>query len=337
MSRLERSTSTIWNGCSNCTSSSSPKLASVETTSNSADAIISEARESLKSKLTGTNVVSTIGSGLSAIGGFVIFSPFGLVGVGLVALGTLTSAASSLVKKLIFEKGAATSFVEAIHKYSTSSDELQTLNEDIEKAKQQLLTSLALFLRALQIEAPPIPPGPGGPPTKPGSPKPGGGSPFSSNILKGIEGAIKGGSATKPWIGGGAKFATEFSNWLARGGAVDQAFGKAFPTVIKRLPLASIAIDVYSIINTWTGTNETLEKAEKLRKDIQNSKDEFRKRVQQYLSALEELVGNPALQLTLHKLMRLYNAISGRPGGSPGQHQERLCYRLCVRSGRGAT
>ncbi|RSL83340.1 hypothetical protein CEP51_004568 [Fusarium floridanum] len=134
------------------------KLASVETTSNSADAIISEARQSLQSKLTGTNVVSTIGSGLSVIGGFVTFSPFGLVAVGLMALGTLKSAASSLVKKLIFEKGAATAFGDASNKYSISSGELQTLNEDIEKAKEQLLISLALFLEALQIEAPSIPP-----------------------------------------------------------------------------------------------------------------------------------------------------------------------------------
>jgi hypothetical protein len=87
------------------------------------------------------------------------------------------------------------------------------------------------------------------------------------------------------------------------------------PKLIKGLPVLSIAIDVVSIVSTWTGSNETLDKADKLRKEIKDGTEAYRQMVRQYLAALEEVVGNIELQITLRKLMRLRNA---RPGGPPG-------------------
>jgi len=93
--------------------------------------------------------------------------------------------------------------------------------------------------------------------------------------------------------------------------------GSQAPKVIKFLPGLSIIIDVYSIASTWTGSNETLQKADKLMDDIQKGTEALRQLVAQYVSALEELVGGPLLQDALRRLMRMRNAVPGKPRGTP--------------------
>ena len=93
--------------------------------------------------------------------------------------------------------------------------------------------------------------------------------------------------------------------------------GAQAPRVIKFLPGFSIVIDVYSITSTWTGSNETLEKADKLVDDIQKRTEALHQLVEQYVHALEEFVGGPPLQEALRKLLRMRQAFPGKPGGKP--------------------
>ncbi|KAG0629943.1 hypothetical protein M758_1G141300 [Ceratodon purpureus] len=292
----------------------SGKLSALETASSSADRMISEARQSLSSKLTGTNVASTVGSGASIVGALLCFTPLAPFGAGLMLAGFGTSVGSSVANSFFFEKDAATAFTEALTQYNTSYNDMRNLSQQIEDGQEQLRASLELFVA--EILSPPSGSGKISPTNLEMLAAPGGG--LSSFSLAAFRGAVSGGSAAKPWLQG-TKTATQLADWLGTsGGTIGQALGKTMPTLMgKALPIVSIAIDVVSIVSTWTGTNETLEKADKLKKEIQDGTEAYRERVRQYLAGLEELVGSPVLQDTLRKLMRLRNAVPGRPWGPP--------------------
>lgn len=95
------------------------------------------------------------------------------------------------------------------------------------------------------------------------------------------------------------------------------------------MPVASVFIDVASIVSTWTSTNGTLQQADKLRKDLQATMALFRQAVSQLIVAMESLIGSPALQATLGKLIRLRAAVPRRPDGPPsGIEPNQACKML---------
>jgi hypothetical protein len=189
------------------------KLSSVETSSDSADKLISDARESLAKKLTGTNVASTVGSISSIVGGILVFTPFTLAGAALLVAGTATSAGSSVAKSFFFEKDAGTAFAQALNNYTASSNDMRNQFQKIEDGQKQLLISLAQFMTALHREVPSPSPGPGKGPANPNAPTAGGPSPLS---LAALQGVISGSSAAKPWLGAGTKTAAQLADWLGR-------------------------------------------------------------------------------------------------------------------------
>lgn len=190
-----------------------PKLSAMEIASSSAEKMISEARESLASKLTGTNTASTVGYGLSIVGGVLVLTPFALVGAGLIGVGSLTAAGSSVAKSFFFEKDAATAFTQAFNKYNTTSHDIRELSERTEECYEQLAASLALFMSTLQAEILSTPSGPENTPSNPGIPTPGGVSSFS---LAALQGVASGGSIAKPWLGAGTKSAAQLADWLGK-------------------------------------------------------------------------------------------------------------------------
>ena len=92
----------------------------------------------------------------------------------------------------------------------------------------------------------------------------------------------------------------------------------------KTLPIINIAIDVASIVTTWTNNNETLEQAGKLKSDILQSTAEILKVVQEYQAALKNLFGDQTLQSSLRKLLRLPRP-APRPPGGPPDDLEKAC------------
>jgi len=73
----------------------------------------------------------------------------------------------------------------------------------------------------------------------------------------------------------------------------------------KAIPVLSIAIDVTSIVTTWTSSNETLEKITKLKSDLLANVEAFRQAVKTYQKSLEDQIGDIALQRSLAKLLKL--------------------------------
>src|SRR4051812_34107219 len=73
----------------------------------------------------------------------------------------------------------------------------------------------------------------------------------------------------------------------------------------KAIPVFSIAVDVASIVSTWTNNNETLQQTNKLKGDISANASAFRQAVKTFQLSLEEQLGNPALRDSLKKLLRL--------------------------------
>ena len=99
---------------------------------------------------------------------------------------------------------------------------------------------------------------------------------------------------------------------------------KGLPLLGKALPVISIAVDVASIVNTWTNNNETLEQVGRLKSDILQTTAEFRKLVQQYQAALKDLFGDQTLQRSVRKLLKLPRPAPGPPGGPPDD-PEKAC------------
>jgi hypothetical protein len=73
----------------------------------------------------------------------------------------------------------------------------------------------------------------------------------------------------------------------------------------KAIPVLSIALDVASIVETWTGNNETLDQAKQLQGQLKTNIEAFRKAVKDYQSSIEEQLGPLKLRDTLRKLIRL--------------------------------
>ncbi|KAK3360380.1 hypothetical protein B0T25DRAFT_446992 [Lasiosphaeria hispida] len=296
------------------------KLKFLDGARSAADSAVSQARETLALHLQGTGVASTVGSSMAAVGGVLAFTPAFLIGDALLVVGTGMTVGVGLAKTFVLEGNATSMFQEAIEAYNMESGDMQGMLQCIETAKEDLLASLAPFLDALQAAgggpAPPpsVPSVPGGPPAGPVGPvkNPGGGGGpgyFSFNALRGVLGS------GSPWLGPGtAATGGQVAQWLAKSGAAGQALGKTLPQLIHGIPLLNVVFDVTNIINTWTGSSETLDKADKLRADIRDNAEAYHQAVQQYRSALEELIGPPALRDSLRRLLRLRAA---RPGGPP--------------------
>ena len=85
----------------------------------------------------------------------------------------------------------------------------------------------------------------------------------------------------------------------------------------KAIPVLSIAVDVTSIVTTWTSSNETLEKITKLKTDLLANVEAFRQAVRTYQKSLEDQIGDIALQKSLAKLLRLR-----KPPGPPMSPKE---------------
>ncbi len=82
--------------------------------------------------------------------------------------------------------------------------------------------------------------------------------------------------------------------------------------------MLSVVIDAGSIIYTWTASNETLERALKLKSSISADVLRLREAVQTYHTTLEGQIGDSALQKSLRKLINLRRKPAGPPCG-PGQ------------------
>ena len=85
----------------------------------------------------------------------------------------------------------------------------------------------------------------------------------------------------------------------------------------KAIPVLSIAVDVTSIVTTWTSSNETLEKITKLKNNLLANLEAFRQAVRTYQKSLEDQIGDVALQKSLAKLLRLR-----KPPGPPMSPEE---------------
>lgn len=85
----------------------------------------------------------------------------------------------------------------------------------------------------------------------------------------------------------------------------------------KAIPVLSIAVDVASIVSTWTTNNETLQQANKLKGNIAGNAEAFRQAVKRFQSGLEEQLGNPALRDSLKKLLRLLRKSPPKPPMRP--------------------
>ena len=85
----------------------------------------------------------------------------------------------------------------------------------------------------------------------------------------------------------------------------------------KAIPVLIIAVDVTSIVTTWTSSNETLEKITKLKTDLLANVEAFRQAVRTYQKGLEDQIGDIALQKSLAKLLRLR-----KPPGPPMSPEE---------------
>lgn len=90
---------------------------------------------------------------------------------------------------------------------------------------------------------------------------------------------------------------------------------KALPMLGKAIPVLSIAVDIGSIVSTWTNNNETLQQASKLKSNIAENAKAFSQAVKSFQSSLEEQVGNAALRDSLKKLLRLRKSPPKPPMG----------------------
>lgn len=88
---------------------------------------------------------------------------------------------------------------------------------------------------------------------------------------------------------------------------------KALPVLGKTIPGISVIIDVVSIVDTWTSSNETLESLGKLKCDIMKNIEALRQAVREYHSGLEEQIGKLPLRDTLRKLLMLRKPPPGPP------------------------
>jgi len=86
----------------------------------------------------------------------------------------------------------------------------------------------------------------------------------------------------------------------------------------KAIPVLSVAVDVVSIVETWTANNETLDQAKQLRGQLKTNIEAFRKAVKDYQSSIEAQLGPLKLRDTLRKLIRLGKKPPGPPLGPEG-------------------
>ncbi|CAE6490377.1 unnamed protein product [Rhizoctonia solani] len=297
------------------------KLALLVSGSEAAANKITEAHDTLKSRLTGTKVVSTASSVVSIAGSILMFTPAFFVGLGLVAGGAAVGAATTAVETYFFEANAAKAFTEVISNYNTSGEALNSLFQQIEDAKEKLITDLSTFLTLLD-KYNVIDPTHGGLPKRPSGPDvpnphsdP---NAFSQITLKGLAAVAgaAGATAVRFSTSLGGKAATAFGGMLGEaGGKMLAKYLPVLGNLGKRLPVLSVAIDAVSIIRTWTASNETLERAQKLKTSISEDVLRLRQAVQTYHTTLEGQIGDSALQKSLRKLINLRRKPSGPPCG----------------------
>src|SRR5258706_13440639 len=91
---------------------------------------------------------------------------------------------------------------------------------------------------------------------------------------------------------------------------------KYLPALGKRLPVLSVVIDAGSIIYTWTASNETLERALKLKSSISAAVLRLREAVQTYHTTLEGQIGDSALQKILRKPINIRRNPAGTACGA---------------------
>ncbi|SRR5258706_641277 len=145
------------------------KLALLLSESEAAANKITEAHDTLESRLTKAKVASTASSVASIAGTILLFTPAFFLGVGLVVGGAIGGTAAAVVEAYVFEADAANAFTEVIKGYNTSGEALNNLFQQIEDAKLKLITDLTTFLTlldSLNI----IDPTHGGLPKKPSGP-----------------------------------------------------------------------------------------------------------------------------------------------------------------------
>ncbi|KAI9848052.1 MAG: hypothetical protein M1837_001154 [Sclerophora amabilis] len=301
-----------------------PKLAQVESSSQSADKKLFDVYNTLESHLKDAKIASTVGSAASIIGAILLFTPAAPLGLALAAGGTATSFGTCIAQNFFFDRDASEEFEKVVDAYTSSSDALQKLFLDIEATKAKLSQSLEEFLAQLHAHSLPdlgageTPGGPSTAPKGPDDPKtPHTPNQFSSRVLQGLTKA-----AGKPLTDVSLKTGTELSELLGKSGA--RLLVKGLPMLGKTLPVISIVVDVASIVTTWTNNDETLENAAKLKSDILQSTAAFRRVVQEYLAALKDLFGDQMLQSSLRKLLRLPRPPPGPPGGPPDD-PEKAC------------
>ncbi|KAK2002477.1 hypothetical protein LX36DRAFT_729506 [Colletotrichum falcatum] len=274
------------------------KMDSVNKTAKAAEEKLSEVYRNLEDHIQNTNIASTVGSAASILGVILLFTPAALIGVGLTVGGTGTSVGSSIAKTFFYEADASKAFTEVINDYNTSSKALEDLLKDIVLVHTYPFPDPS----ARAVPKMPDPPGAAGIDSSDPSYVP---NQFSNIASKGL--ALKAAETASSGARVGLKISAELAELLSKNGG--KVLAKALPMLGKAIPVLSIAIDVASILSTWTNSNETLQEANKLKADVSANAEAFRQTVKTFQSNLEEQIGNPLLQGSLKKLLRL--------GGSP--------------------
>ncbi|KAI5783937.1 hypothetical protein DFH27DRAFT_275199 [Peziza echinospora] len=310
------------------------KLASVEANAQSAGTKLSEVHQKLRRQLNSAKVSSTVGSALSIVGVVLLLTPAAPVGIGLTAAGMSTSVGTSIAESFLFEAGASNAFAQAFGGYTSSAEALQKLFGDIEETKTRLFESLVELVATLGL------PGPGDgfhagqvPPSELKVPSgPEGLNMQNTNWAHGPQeftAAALIGLIVFTTSGAARSFATKSATQLSEllGSSGGKLLVKGSPVLRKAVPVLSIAIDIGSIVSTWTTSNKTLLRAGKLRNDIHQSATAFREMVEEYHSSLEQLFGDDKLQASLRKLMNLPRPTPS-PSGGPTADPEKACEML---------
>ncbi|KAF5989663.1 putative FG-GAP repeat protein [Fusarium bulbicola] len=305
------------------------KFGQLEASSRVATSRLEEIYNKLDDHLTKGKVASTAGNVTSAIGTVLLFTPAAILGMALIGAGVVTSVGTAAAESLIFEADATKAFTQVMNNYGIASRDLEDLYKRIEKAKEDLIESLKLFLAILEAHNPSRPgtsiPGPGIP-TLPSGP-PGSLPPTDTNFVPNqftsvaIQTLFNSAAAAQSLPAGSKTIAGLFET-IAKGSG--KQVTKFLPMLGEVVPFLGIAFDLAAIIQTWTNNNETLGQIARLRTQILENVETLRRGLQTSLLSLEDMIGDETIQDSLRKLLRFRKPSQDPPGG-PGSRSILAC------------